>query len=287
MSAAGLAAAILSSLCWSGLDATRKVLSARLSAVVVVVWLSLGQAPLFAAWAAAEGRWIDGPGYLLPGLGSTALQVAANLLFVRAVHLSPLSLSVPFLSLTPVFTTIVAVPMLGEHATALQWVGIVAVVAGALLINAHRGHSLLGALLREPGSVLMIGVAAIWSFTAALDKMALRHASVGAHATVQTGGVAVVLLVWLIAMRRLGTLRRMWPVDRPQAAAIFFAAGALGLQLLAFRLLMVGLVETLKRAVGVIASVAIGRVAFTEPITRPKVAAVVLMTVGTVLVTWT
>ncbi|MFW6052114.1 MAG: EamA family transporter [Myxococcota bacterium] len=286
MPMAGLVAAVLSSLCWSGLDATRKVMARRLSSVAVVVWLSVGQAPLFAGWAAVDGGWFAGPGYLAPGIGSLALQVVANLLFVRAVHVSPLSLSVPFLSLTPVFTTLVAIPMLGEHATAVQWLGIAAVVAGALLLNATRGQSLLGALLRERGSVLMILVAAIWSVTAALDKLALRHASVPAHAMVQTAGVAVLLLAWLAATGRLASLRSMWPADRPQAAAILFAAGALGLQLLAFRVLMVGLVETLKRAVGVVASVAIGRAAFAEPLTGPKLAAVVLMTVGSALVTW-
>jgi drug/metabolite transporter (DMT)-like permease len=284
MGSAGLTAAVLSSLCWSGLDATRKALARRLDVAVVVAWLTLGQAPLFAAWGLTEDRFIDGTAYLAPGLGSTILQLAANVLFVQAVRVSPLSLSVPFLSLTPVFTTLVAVPLLDEHASPVQWMGILLVVLGALVLNARQGISLLRALWSERGSVLMIGVAAIWSVTAALDKLALEHATVAAHGMVQTAGMGVLVVAWMAVTGRAGRLRTAWPPDRAQVAAVAFATGALALQLVAFRLLLVGLVETLKRGVGVIASVVIGRAAFEEPITLPKVAAMVLMAAGSVLV---
>jgi drug/metabolite transporter (DMT)-like permease len=284
MSSAGLAAALLSSLCWSALDATRKALSTRLDVAVVVAWVALGQVPLFAALSLAQDRFIDDAAYLAPGLGSTALQLVANVLFVEAVRVSPLSVSVPFLSLTPVFTAAVAMPVLGEHPTPVQWAGIGTVVVGALLLNARQGHSLLRALLSERGSVLMIGVAALWSVTAALDKIALGHASVGAHGLVQTAGMGILVVTWMFATGRGARLRTAWPPDRAQVAAVGFAAGALALQLVAFQLLLVGLVETLKRGVGVIASVLLGRLAFEEPVTPPKVVAMLLMAAGSALV---
>lgn len=284
MSSVGLAAALLSSLCWSALDATRKSLAARLDVAVVVTWLALGQVPLFAALSLAQGRFIDDPAYWAPGLGSTVLQLLANMMFVEAVRVSPLSVSVPFLSFTPVFTAAVAIPVLGEHPSPVQWVGIVTVVAGALLLNARQGHSLLRALGSERGSVLTIGVAALWSVTAALDKIALGHASVGAHGLVQTGGMGTLAVGWMVATGRGGRLRTAWPPNRAQVAAVGFAAGALAFQMVAFRLLMVGLVETLKRGVGVVASVLLGRLAFQEPVTWPKLAAMLLMAAGTALV---
>jgi drug/metabolite transporter (DMT)-like permease len=282
----GIAATLASALCWSGLDAVRKVLARRLEVTAVVVWLFVGQAPFFGAWALMDAEPIARHAYWLPGLGSTALQVVANVLFVRAVMISPFSVCVPFLSLTPVFTTLVAMPLLDEHASGVQWAGIAAVVTGALLLNARAGSSLLRALWSERGSVLMIAVAAIWSFTAALDKMALEHASVAGHGFVQTAGGGALVLGWLATTGRLGTARSLWPPDRPQLAAVVLAVGALALQLVAFRLVMVGVVETLKRGVGVIASVLIGRFAFAEPITLAKAVAMVLMATGSAIIAW-
>jgi multidrug transporter EmrE-like cation transporter len=48
----------------------------------------------------------------------------------------------------------------------------------------------------------------------------------------------------------------------------------------------VALVETLKRAVGIAASVLFGRMLFDEAVTAPKLLAIALIAAGTVLLTW-
>jgi drug/metabolite transporter (DMT)-like permease len=58
----------------------------------------------------------------------------------------------------------------------------------------------------------------------------------------------------------------------------------LGLQFVALRLTLVGLVEALKRAIGMLFAVAVGRVVFGEPPTPGKVAAVLLMSAGVALI---
>ena len=62
------------------------------------------------------------------------------------------------------------------------------------------------------------------------------------------------------------------------------AAVGLGLQFVALRLTLVGLVEALKRAIGMFFAVAVGRFAFEEPLTTGKVAGVVLMSAGVALI---
>lgn len=279
-----------SALCWAGLDAARKVLVERTGAVVpLVVGLTLAQAPVFAVWAVFDGTFFTSAGYLAPGVGALLLNVLANVAFVRAVQLSPLSVTVPLLSLTPVFTGLLAIPLLGEWPARWQWVGIALVVVGAFALHVSREtrslRDLWRSFLEEKGSKWMAAVALLWSLTGPLDKLALRHASVPAHALVQTAGVGVLLLVALLLRGRLGRLRRLRGSGRHLALAATLAVGALGLQLHAFALLLVALVETLKRAVGMTLSVVFGRLFFGESVTAPKIVAIVLMAGGTALLT--
>lgn len=287
----GLFYALGSALCWAGLDTARKALAERTGAAVpLVVGLMLAQAPVFVGWILIEGEGFGDPaGYAAPGGAALALNVIANVAFVRAVQLSPLSVTVPLLSLTPVFTALLAIPLLGEWPSALEWVGVGVVVFGALALHASRDARALGqlwrAFLSEKGSGLMAVVALAWSLTGPLDKRALEHATVPAHALVQTGGVGLVLLVYLAARGRLGQLGRLKGSLLPIGGAAALALGAIVLQLQAFQLLFVALVETLKRAVGMTVSVLFGRLLFDESITVPKVVAVVLMAIGAALIT--
>ncbi len=287
----GLLYALGSALCWAGLDVARKGLAERTEAAVpVVIGLMLAQAPVFAVWAfVAGGAFPDPVAYALPGGGALVLNVLANVAFVRAVQLSPLSLTVPLLSLTPVFTGLLAIPLLGEWPAARQWVGIAVVVVGAFALHASRhtrsAADLFRALLREKGSALMAAVALFWSLTGPLDKRALEHASIPAHALVQTGGVGLVLLLYLLLRGRLSRLRRLGGSLPHLGGASLLAIGAVTLQLHAFQLMLVALVETLKRAVGIAASVLFGRALFGEAVTAPKLVAIALMAAGTVLLT--
>lgn len=278
LSALGLAVALGGAACWAGLDATRKALVRDVPPALAAMWLSVGQVPFFAVALAFDAQLQ--PGYWPPGLSALGLQVVANLLFMKAIHISALSATIPFLSFTPVFAAFVAIPLLGELPSRWQWAGIALVVVGAVSLHA-RGDAPLWRRL-DAGSAMMVGVSACWALSTTLDKLALEHASKPAHALVQTGGVAVALLAWLLLRRApLSVPRRAWPA---LGGSVAFAAGALELQLWAIQLLFVGIVETIKRAVGMTSSVVVGRIAFEETIHPSKLVAVALMIAGTVAV---
>lgn len=107
------------------------------------------------------------------------LEALATLLYVRALRLSPLSLALPLLSLTPVFSLLTALLLLGEVPGRSGLAGVAMVAAGGYLLQAsERRHGPLAplrAVLREPGSRLMMGVAFIYSLTSALGKVAALH----------------------------------------------------------------------------------------------------------------
>ena len=109
------------------------------------------------------------------------LEVLALILYMKALQVSPLSLTIPFLSLTPVFTLLTSFFFLGEIPKPSGFMGVFLIVAGAFLLNVHLVKEGIlqpfRGLLKEKGSLLMILVAFIYSFTSTLSKSAIRHSS--------------------------------------------------------------------------------------------------------------
>ncbi|MEK6743201.1 MAG: EamA family transporter [Nitrospirota bacterium] len=109
------------------------------------------------------------------------LEIAAILLYYKALRVSPLSLSLPFLSLTPVFLVIFSWIIMGEKVSAAGAAGIALIALGGygLNLSSLRAGPLgpLKAVLRERGSLYMLAVSLIYSATSALGKLAITHSS--------------------------------------------------------------------------------------------------------------
>ena len=280
----GFSLGVASALCWAGLDVVRKALADKASPTALAVFLTLGVSPFVGVWALFDQTWITDAQYWPPAVASMTMNAFANVLFMRSVQLSPLSRTVPFLSLTPVFGALAAIPLLGEVPGVMHWSGISLVVLGALVLNSDLGDSWWKSLTHEKGAPYMIAVAILWAFSTAFDKLALPHASPATHAFLLAAGSALILVTWIFAKGRQGELRDV--VAAPKgllAGMIGFAVAALALQMIALQWLWVAVIETLKRAIGVFGSVVFGRLFFGEPITSRKVAAVLLMIAGTTI----
>lgn len=258
----GLALTLACALGWSLLDLCRKLLADSASAVATAFLLVCGQMPIFVVWSLLE--WRDQAGspwpvaaYWLPGLGSVALNLLAHLAFMQSVKMAPMSRTVPLLSLTPVFTTLVAIPVFAEWPTLVQSAGILVVVISSIVISrgADPGTEEAGVLesVARRGALLMAIVALLWSVTPALDKLAIAYVSPTVHALVLVVGSVLGLGV-VAAWRREGPeIARL--LHNPRALALVavsaaIAAFAIATQLYAYDYVAVGLVETIKRGVG-------------------------------------
>ena len=280
----GLSFGVAAALCWAALDVVRKALSGKASPTALAVFLTLGVAPFVGVWALVDQTWITDARYWPPAVASMTMNALANVLFMRSVQLSPLSRTVPFLSLTPVFSAVAAIPLLGEVPGLMHWAGILLVVLGALVLNSDLGDSWWKSVTHEKGAPYMIAVAVLWAFSTALDKRALPHASPASHAFLLSAGSAAILGTWMLARRTQGELRQVFEAPKGLLVGLVaFAVAALALQMVALQWLWVAVIETLKRAFGVFGSVVFGRFFFEEPITSRKVAAVVLMVAGTTI----
>jgi len=274
---------LASSVAWGGFDALRKLLVDRIPPLTLICLLTLASVPLFAVWVAFDGMPAVRAGYALPALASVALNIAANLGYIAALRKSALSVAIPLLSLTPAFTALLAIPLLGEHPSLVQGAGILLVVAGAIALNLQPGE-LRFWRRRDTGALWMVAVAFLWALCIPLDKLSVERSSGPFHGLVLNAGVALGTLIGLAARGRLRELAQVRTVRGPFAASLAVGAAALGLQLIAIQYLLVGLVETLKRGIGNLLAVLLGRLLFAEPVTVRKVGAVALMVAGVALV---
>ena len=288
----GLPAMALSIACavaYSASDSMRKAVPRAAGALLALFYAFLLEAPILGLWLVLGGDYRLHPGYLLPGAAAAVLGLGANVLFMVALRRSPLSLMIPMLALVPVITALFSGVLIGEWPRVLQAAGIVFVAAGlfALYLPAGSGLSLRAvwnAFAREPGAKPMLGVVLLWSLNPPVDKMCLNYASVGMHGFVQLLILSSTLGVWLLLHGGPRGLRLPPGAIRPLAGVALTAGMGYGLQLAAYKMTLVALVELIKRVIGLVGALILGRAYFQEAITGPKVVGIAIMAVGLPLV---
>jgi|SRR5581483_6378081 len=129
----------------------------------------------------------------------------ANVLYFRALQVSPLSLCIPFLAFTPIFLIPTGFLMLGELPPAAKLLGVVLVVIGSVLL--HRRLFAVGwtapikAIVQEKGSRYMLIVAFIFSVTNPLEKKLVLISDVYTQAFAFGIGLCVFFFVLTLAKR--------------------------------------------------------------------------------------
>jgi drug/metabolite transporter (DMT)-like permease len=268
-------------------DAASKALL-RVSNPWVVAWAPfLFAAPiLLVLIAGSPHRALD-----LPFFAATAaalpLEITAIFLYIHAIQRSPLSLTIPFLSLTPVFTMPVSYFLLHEKPGWAGGAGVTLIAAGAYMLNIHaRRAGWLGplrAIAREGGSRMMIVVAMIYAVTSALGKIAVVHSG-----PVFFGAVYSTLLAVTVGMVAARFSPGVWGAVRDNLRG-FAILGVLygGMAIChyaAIRVAPVSYMIALKRT-SILFSVILGRIFFKEEAIGERLLGASFMLAGAVLIT--
>jgi drug/metabolite transporter (DMT)-like permease len=147
-----------------------------------MAWLRLLFAlPFLAAWLFVIPIPTLDWTFFAAGLMALPLEIVAIILYVKALKYSPLSLSMPFLSLTPIFLIVIPYVLMGEKISMIGGLGVFFIAAGGYALNIKDVH--MGvlqpfmAIRKEKGSVFMIIVALIYSVTSTLGKIGVEHSS--------------------------------------------------------------------------------------------------------------
>jgi drug/metabolite transporter (DMT)-like permease len=155
-------------------------------------------------------------------------EILAYYLFLSAIRMAPLSLTVPLLAFTPALTIVSSYVILGEEISLWGGLGICLVTVGAYIVNGNvmNQHILapVRAIFSNSGSRRMLAVAFIWALTSALGKKGyLLYGAIPYGYLILMGNVAVFGLMATYKFCKGPTCVR----PDAGALAIFLVAGLL------------------------------------------------------------
>jgi uncharacterized membrane protein len=131
------------------------------------------------------------------------LNVLATFMYVEAIRISDLSITLPLLSFTPVFLLGTSPLLVADYPGLLGGAGVLLIFSGTYILNVREvsaGYlAPMQALLRDRGARIMLGVAAIWSICANMDKIGVLESnpffwSLAVQLVISAGLTLVILL---------------------------------------------------------------------------------------------
>ena len=211
-----------------------------------------------------------------------SINVVAMMLYIKALHLSDLSLTVPLITLTPLFLLLTSPLIVGEYPTPSDIVGILFIVVGAYCLNLRGSFKSLTApfvsLWRDRGSRTMLLVAFMWSFSAVIDKIGVENSSptfwvVALFTFIAVGMFPIVLFK---CPQPFSTLSKNWKTLAPIG---IFQGLAVLVQMQAIQLTLVARVIAIKR-MSALYSVLWGGLILKETGMRDRLFGTSLMVIG-------
>jgi len=191
------------------------------------------------------------PRFLWALLASSVLQLGVILLYFKAIKRSELSVTVPLITLTPLFMLLTSPIIIGEFPSALGVVGIVLIVAGTYISNISEDPKKIfapfGSLVRNQGSRYMLLVAFIWSITANLDKIGVEETS-PLYWAFTKDFVILFYLIPILAIKSKKPLLQIKNRKWPLLMVGFFKSTSVVTQMFAIQFLLVPYVISIKRA---------------------------------------
>ena len=236
------------------------------------------------------------PGFWVALLIGGSLNILAFTLYVRALKLADLSLTVPLVTLTPLFLLVTSPLIVQEWPTWADGIGVVMLVIGSYVLNLRSPTSCvphspalplpsppniwspLLAMARNPGSRLMLCVAFIWSITSNFDKIGVVNSSPLCWAFALFTVIAAGMVPFVLR-RGLKPLVAQWQLLVVTGG---FNAIAITFQMLALTLAPVAQVIAVKR-MSALLSVLFGHFFFGEKGLRERLLGAAIMVAGVVV----
>lgn len=211
----------------------------------LVISVLLGPIVLFLGVETLSNRFI----FAL--IASSILQLAVILLYMKAIKRAKLSVTVPLVTLTPLFMLLSSPILIGEFPNFLGLNGIVLIVAGTYLLNMEGDRQNFFApftnLITNKNSRYMLIVAFLWSITANIDKIGVEETSPIFWAFSKDFIILIYLLpiLWIKSKEPIGQLKGRW---LPLIGVGFFRTASVVTQMFAIQFILVAYVIAIKRS---------------------------------------
>jgi len=139
------------------------------------------------------------------------------LLMLITMRSAEISRIMPVVHTFPIFVAILAVPLLGETLSFIQWLAILVTVAGAVLISVSRGPTGQGVRLHKSFS-LLIGSSLLLGLANIASKYALDHVSFWNMYAINATSIGTIFLLISLRPRVMKEVKEM--EKRGQALAL-------------------------------------------------------------------
>lgn len=238
--------------------------------LVALLWMDLSPLNATFWWAA---------------IATSILNVIGIIFLMKALSIGELSLTMPFLSFTPVFLILTSVLMLGEFPNLIGIAGIFLITAGAYVLDIKSNGGIIGpfqAFLKNKGGQLTLLVAFIYAISSNLDKITVQNSDPFTRNLIVLALMALMLFL-LVQFKSEQKLTAIKPKLGILLIAGFFATLTLLAQMTALTMNIVPYIISLKRT-GALFSVILGFIAFKERNIKPKLLGSILMVIGVILI---
>ena len=232
------------------------------------------------------------PSFWLAIVIGGSLNILAFTLYVRALKLADLSLTVPLVTLTPLFLLVTSPLLVQEWPTWADGIGVILLVVGSYVLNMNAlniGTGLsqspfepLFIMARNPGSRLMLCVAFIWSITSNFDKIGVVNSSPLLWAVALFGTIAGGMVPFVFFRKGRGGIVLLKDQWRLLGITGAFNAIAITFQMVALTLAPVAQVIAVKR-MSALLSVLFGHFFFGEKGLKERLLGAAIMVSGVVI----
>ena len=274
---------ILNGLFWAFFDITRKLALKYLNPKILLSFFMLVQVIIFFSWTLFEKEFYFSNNYILPGIILIVISVISAIFFLKSILHSDLSLTIPLLSLTPIFSSLFSLLFLNEKLLLTQYFGILSIVLGTLTL--YTKELTLNSFFRSfmiikenKGAKLMVIVSIFWSITPVIDKICLKYTPINYHGLFQSLGMLLALVS--ISVKEIKTLN--FPLRSSSLIIITLLIGTTATILQFYSILenYVPIMESIKRTIGQVCAVIFGYIIFKEKINIQKIIGVFILSIG-------
>lgn len=136
--------------------------------------------------------------HLAAGIGAGLLRIGSAIIMFYFLQKEEVARIIPVIYTYPIFVALLAMPLLGEALSGLQWLAVVIVVAGAVIVSI-RQRSSGGPIWLGKAFFGLLGSSVLLAFSDLSGKYALEHLSFWNMVTINTFCIAGVF--YLIALR--------------------------------------------------------------------------------------
>ena len=276
----------LSGLFWAIFDLVRKIALQSQSLLTVIYITIFSQLIIFMMSLLLSKLLISSNDYYPLLIIISILNLISLYCFLKALKIQEISMCIPLLSYSPLFSLIFSKILLDESLSISQHIGIIIIFIGSFILYSKSLHfkDLLYspfALIKNKSAQLMIIVTIIWSAIPVLDKKSLNYTDIYMHGFLQS---LLGFLFLFFFIRYKGEQRIAFIKNKKSfiTLIILIIIGFLAsiTQLFALTINLVPILEVVKRATGILLALFFGYFFFKEDINKKKVYSITVIIIG-------